>query len=201
MQVSEIRKLSGGRCLVTMEDGSSFPLYTKELADYHIEEEALLPAEEMQRILSELLPRRARMCAMHYLEKADRTEHQLRTKLMELYYPEQIVDQAVAYVRGYHYIDDVRYAIHYIEVRRDTRSMRMIEQELMRRGISREDFQKAAQQTEEPDELSQIRLWMEKKHFDPSSADQKEKERMYCFLMRRGYGSAVVSRAVRTELY
>ncbi len=194
--VDKVEELSGGRCLVSLEDGRSFPLYRKELEQFAIREgEALAPGYEAE-ILGELLPRRAKLCAMKYLQRMDRTEQQLRRKLSELSYPEEIAEQAVAYVKGYHYIDDVRYAVNYIEYKKENKSMRLLEQELYRKGVSQEDFQEALRQIETPDEEQQIRDWLEKKRYSGEQADRGETERMIRFLLRRGYQLSSIRRVM-----
>ncbi len=198
-QVCELRKLTGGRYLVVLEDDSFFPLYGKELEEFGIHEDGPLREEVLLKILQELLPKRAKLCAMHFLQSSDRTEHQLRRKLVSLFYPEGIVDEAVAYVKRFHYIDDVRYAVNYMEYRRDSKSMRQMEQELYQKGISRESFLEAAQQIDVPDEEEQIRKWLVKKNYSGTSADRKEKERMYRFLLRKGYGASRIQRVLSLE--
>lgn len=198
-QVCELRKLTGGRYLVVLEDDFFFPLYGKELEEFGIHEDGPLREEVLLKILQELLPKRAKLCAMHFLQSSDRTEHQLRRKLVSLFYPEEIVDEAVAYVKRYRYIDDVRYAVSYMEYRRDSKSMRQMEQELYQKGISRESFLEAAQQIDVPDEEEQIRKWLVKKNYSGTSADRKEKERMYRFLLRKGYGAARIQRVLSLE--
>lgn len=198
-QVYSLRKLSGGRCQVVLDDGTSFPLYVKETEQFGIREESFLEEAALRQIMGELLPKRAKMCAMHYLQKMDRTECQLRRKLEGLSYPEEIIDDAVSYVKGYHYIDDMRYALHYMDARKDSKSIRLMEQELAGKGISKEDIEKAAQQIEFPDEEGQIRYWLEKKHYRGGEADQKERERMYRFLLRKGYSAASIRNAILYE--
>ncbi len=41
-----------------------------------------------------------------------------------------------------------------------------------------------------------IRALLEKKGFRPESADRREKQRMYAFLMRKGFSGEQVRRAV-----
>lgn len=200
--VETLKKLSGGRYLVTLDCGMSFPLYRKELDLYQIEEGEELSDSDYDSIMSELLPKRAKLCAMHQLEKRDKTEYQLRQKLMELFYPQQLVDEAVAYVKKYHYIDDLRYAVSYLSYRREQKSIRQLEQELYQKGISKELVQEAFEQIDAPDEEQQIRNWLQKKHYDPAAADRKETNRIYGFLLRKGYSSAAVQKVMRTaDLY
>lgn len=198
-QINEIKKLSGGRYLVRLDEDISFPMYGKELEEYGIREEAVLQDMEYSRIMQELLPKRAKLCAMHLLEKKEWTEHQLRDKLHTLFYPEEIIDQAVAYVKAYHYIDDLRYAASYIEYRMEKKSIRQLEQELMQKGISREVVREAAEQIELPEEETQIRKWLEKKHYAEKSDDPRERERMYRFLLGKGYSISSVGRVLRSE--
>lgn len=195
--VERIEALSGGRCLVRLEDGRSFPLYKKELEQFGIcEGEALAPEREAE-IFGELLPRRAKLCAMNYLQRMDRTEYQLRRKLDELSYPEEIAGQAVAYVKSYHYIDDVRYAVNYIECRKESKSVRLMEQELYQKGVSQEDVQEAIRQVDAPDEEQQIRDWLEKKHYSGEQAERSETERMIRFLLRKGYQLSSIRRVIQ----
>lgn len=193
-QISRLDKLTSGRYLVTLEDGMSFPLYGKELAVFGIEAEGVLQENAYQEIMLHLLPDRAKRKAMYLLQEMDRTEHQLREKLKAGHYPEEIVEEAVEYVRSYHYIDDIRYAQSYMEYRKESRSVKCLEQELYRKGISREDFAAALEQIELPDEERQIRQWIEKKRFDVETADRKERERFMRFLLRKGYRMEAICR-------
>lgn len=186
-QVSRIEKLSSGRYQVVLEDGTSFPLYWKDLKAYQVEEGAVLADQNYQAIMQEVLPLQAKRRALHLLERMDRTEQQLRKKLEEGQYPEEVIDMTVSYLRNCHYLDDQRYAKTYLEYRKAGKSLRQMERELYQKGISREDFQCAARELEGVDEDAQIRCWMEKKRFVPEEADRKETERFVNFLMRRGY--------------
>ncbi len=194
--IEEIRKLSGGRCLIILEDGRRFPLYKKELEDLGLSAGEEISEETLLQIYSELLPKRARLRAMHLLEQMDRTEHQLREKLQQSFYPQEIIDDAVAYVKGYHYLDDLRYAECYLRNHAAGRSIRQMQQELCQKGIAKETIGQALAEEQEqedfPDEESQIRSLLSKKHYDPSAADPKERQRIYAYLARRGYSASAI---------
>ena len=51
---------------------------------------------------------------MNLLQGREYTTSQLRTKLQQGFYPPKIIEQAIDYVAGFHYIDDLRYAVDYI---------------------------------------------------------------------------------------
>lgn len=198
-QVEELKKLTGGRYLVSLDDGNSFPLYGKELDEFRIQEETVLVDSDYDKIMTEVLPKRAKLCAMHVLEKMDKTEYQLRQKLAALFYPDNIVEEAIAYVKKYRYVDDLRYAVSYMEYRRENKSIRQLQQELYQKGVSAETVQEALEQIETPDEEQQIACWLQKKHYNSGAADYKETQKMYNFLLRKGYPSSAIQRVMRTQ--
>lgn len=198
-QIEQIRKLTGGRYLVVLEDGICFPLYKKELDTYDLQAEGMLSDGVYQIIFKEVLPKRAKLRAMHLLQQQFRTEQQLRTKLKAAEYPAEVVEEAIAYVKQYHYIDDVRFAKSYIEYRKDSKSMRQLEQELYQKGISRDVFREAADQIEAPDETAQIQEILRKKGYQQGVTEQKDRERILRFLLRKGYDMASIQKAMRVE--
>lgn len=143
--------------------------------------------------------KRAKLRCMHLLERRDYTEKQLRDKLRmgKTPYTDEEIDGALEYVKSYHYVDDARYAEKYIECMSGRKSKRQIVQELYQKGVSRELVEHALEEAEEIPEEELILEWMRKKHFNLEEADIKEKQRMYGFLMRKGFGTDEISRVLR----
>lgn len=143
--------------------------------------------------------RRARHRALHILERSDRTEQELRAKL-ERNYRAEAVEDAISYVKQYHYLDDRRYAVNYLNSRGRVKSRRQVEQELLyKKGISKEILEEARTEAELQDEREQIRRWMEKKQIHPETADPNELRRFYLFLMRRGFRSEDILSELRVS--
>ena len=57
----------------------------------------------------------------------------------------------------------------------------------------------AFEETGEVSEEEQIAGWMKKRNFNPLEADLKEKQRMYAFLVRKGFRAENIQRAMKTE--
>lgn len=195
-QISSLESVSATRYLIHLEEGESFPLYKKEAERYGIREGAALEEEVYREIMEELLPKRVRERAMYLLLKMDRTEFQLRRKLKEGLYPEPLIDLALDYVKSHHYVDDLRYAVSYIDYRRDSQSRRQLACSLKEKGISAEDIEEAFRQTDLPDEEEQIRYWQRKKRYCPEEADPKEREKFYQFLLRKGFSLSGIRKAL-----
>ncbi len=199
--IEEIRKLSGGRYLVILKDGRRFPLYKKDIDDLRLREGTEISEETLSRIYGSLLPERGRLRAMHLLEQMDRTEYQLRQKLQQSSYPQEIIDDAIAYVKSYHYIDDLRYASCYLRDHAAGRSIRLMQQELYQKGVDKATVEQALEESREqedfPDEEDQIRSLLVKKHYDAAASDPKERQRIYAFLARRGYSASAIHRVMQ----
>ena len=118
----------------------------------------------------------------------DRTEAQLREKLLQAEFSPELVDDAVAYVKSYGYIDDERYVRNYIEYRRDQKSRRQLEQELQyRKGVPQELIQKVYEELEPADERPLIRRFLEKKGYLPGETDDKTRQKMIVAVLRKGF--------------
>lgn len=182
---------------VRLDGGEDLVLYKRELKIYGLEEGAELSDDDYNRILEETLIPRAKRRAMHLLEKQDRTQHNLEDKLRESDYPPVAVQAAVEYVASYHYIDDERYARSYVRMHQEGKSKRRIQQDLMQKGVDRDVIALALEEEYEISEAEMIRDLLRKKHYNPEEADAKERQKMYRFLMGRGFSTNDISKVLR----
>lgn len=203
MRVTGLEEISKSRSKVFIDQEFAFVLYKGELRLYHICEDQEMAQADYEEIMTNVLPRRAKLRAMNLLKSREYTTKKLRDKLREGGYPEEVIEQALDYVAGYHYTDDLRYAETYITDHEGTRSRRRIEQDLRDRGIDRDTLEKAWQQWEQKggiqDEEAMIRRLLEKRHYDPETADMREKQKTYGFLMRKGFSQEAIRRTLQTD--
>ncbi len=204
MIVTDIVELDKKRSKIYIDGEFAFVLYKGELRDYGIREGQELSDTNYQEIIDVVLPKRCKLRAMNLLQKKDYTEKQLRDKLSEGLYPTEIVDDAIHYVKAYHYLDDERYARDYITYHMPIRSRNRIIQDLTGKGISKDIFMPIVEELymeEDSDiELDQIRKLLAKKHYDPEQADFKEKQKIMAFLMRKGFQMADIKRGMDFEV-
>lgn len=200
MIITELTEMSASRVKVYIDEEFAFVLYKGELRKYGIKAGEPIAEELYNRLLSEVLSKRAKLRCMNLLKSRDYTREQLKGKLRTGGYPDSVAEEALAYVESFHYVDDLRYAQDFINCSSSHKSRRRIENDLQRRGISAEVILKAWESWEslgnEQDEQAQIAVLLEKKHFDRESADRKEVQRMYGFLSRKGFDSDKICRAL-----
>lgn len=132
--------------------------------------------------------RKTKLKALKLLERMDRTEAQLREKLLAAEFAPEDVEQAIAYVKDFGYLDDERYVRNYIEYRMNQKSRRQLEQELQfRKGVDPELIRKVYEELEPADEKTLIRRQLEKKHFCPDACDEKQRQKLIASLLRKGF--------------
>ncbi|MBQ7839885.1 MAG: regulatory protein RecX [Lachnospiraceae bacterium] len=198
MIVTGIEEMSRSRVRIYLDESFAFVLYKGELRLYGIKEGSELGEDVYEQLIEEVLTKRATLRSMNLLKSRPYTETQLRDKLIQGEYPLKCINAALAYVKSFHYVDDDRYAQDYIENQQGKKSRRMIEMDLIRKGISSDQIQNAFAAQEEmgntPDEEALARQWMKKKHFDPERADYPERRKMYAFLYRKGISGSTLRR-------
>ena len=197
MIVTEIEDCGSGKRKVYLDGQPAFVLYRGELSLCHIEKDQELPEAVYREIMDEILWKRIRMRCLYLLKSMDRTEYQLRTKLKQNLYPEGLIERVIRWLKDLHYLDDARYAENYIRTHGESLSAMQLKQKLTQRGVPREVLMQAMEEQEGPDEEVLIRKWVKKKKIDPGNCTPAEKQRLYAFLMRRGFSSSGVRRVLQ----
>ena len=205
MRVTQIVELSKSRSKVYIEQEFAFVLYKGELRLYHVREGEEITDNDYCTIMQEVLPKRAKLRALNLLQNREYTTYQLRNKLKQGFYPEAVIEEALEYVSSFHYTDDLRYAIDYITYNEDKKSRLRIEQDLQSKGIAREAIERAWDDWQEQggsqNEQAMIKELLRKKNYEPERADVKEQQKIYAFLMRKGFSSEQIRRAMNADIF
>ncbi|MBP5254355.1 MAG: regulatory protein RecX [Lachnospiraceae bacterium] len=130
--------------------------------------------------------RQAKKKALKLLEFSDRTERKLREKLEEAGFPAPAVDEAVEYVRSFHYLDDRRFAESYIRGHFGRKSRKEILEALKEKGVSTEDAEAAAE-TFEWDDAGTVRALFERKYGLKDPGDPKLYEKAFRYFAGKGF--------------
>ncbi len=196
MQVLSLTKLTKGRYKVWLDNGTDFVLYRGEVSQHDIEEGSFLSDSQYQAIVKDILIPRCKKRGLYLLQKQDRTEANLRSKLKEGGYPAFVIDEAIAYIASFGYIDDMRYAASYIRFYQSSKSKQRIKQDLMAKGVPVDFIEECLESEYEEDELDMVLKLLEKKHYDSETATYQDKARLYRFLAGRGFSSDTIKKAL-----
>lgn len=188
--VTSIEKSDRGRKVLCLDNKIELQLYAGEVRKYGLEMGSQVSEELYQEILHEILGKRATKRAMHLLERQEKTEYQLREKLRQNSYPQEAIEDAIEYVKRYHYVDDVRYAKTFVLYHQEKRSRLRLKTDLLRRGIKGDVIDAALEEVFTFDEREQMRELLTKRRFPQNVGDDGEFRKNYQFLMRRGFKSS-----------
>lgn len=200
MTVTKIEPVTKTKFRVYVEGQFAFVLYKGELSRYHIAEEQEITEELFFQIKHEVILKRAKLRALHLLNDMDRTESQLCTKLQQGGYTEDIIAAALAYVKSFGYIGDDGYARRYIASRQGQQSRKEIYAKLRQKGIPKAQIEDAMEECYEDDgELEAIRALVRKKRFEPETATDTERRKMYGYLARKGFSYEMIRQVTQVS--
>lgn len=199
MQILSVEPFRKKKILITFDNEQKLVLYLAEAKRYGLREGACLSEETYEALIEEVLIPRGRRRVLHLLEAMDRTETSLRQKLKESFFPEEVIEDAIAYGKKFHYIDDERYLRNYLSGQLKKKSIRQVEIELERKGIDRSRIQPAMEgiRTDSPEmETETACRLLEKKLKGATEETAIVKARQYLF--RKGFSYGVIEQAVRS---
>ena len=195
--VNNYEALGKGRYRVAFDNGVSCVLYRSEAAQLSIEAQCSLTDENYDYLINEIVGKRVKKRAMHILEQMDRTEHQLREKLAKGEYPQECIDSAIEYVKKYRYLDDERFASSYVRYHQEKLSRQQLSVKLSQKGVGRDIIAEALEMEYEADDGEKIRNLLSKRHFDPDNTDRQENNKIYQYILRRGFKSSDILKEMR----
>lgn len=200
MIVTKLEPVTKAKFKVYLNEQFAFVLYKSELSRYKIWEECEVTQELVDRIKEEVLIKRAKLRAMYLLNHRDRTEQELYNRLKQDLYTEEIIEIAMKYVASFGYIGDDGYARRFVSGKQGTKSKKEIMVMLQQKGISRDAAKNALDECyEEMTEIGAIQRLVEKKHFDKDSASDKEKKKMFDYLLRRGFSYEDIRQVIQVS--
>lgn len=188
MVVTKIEAVTKAKYKIYIEEQFAFVLYKGELSHYHIREGGEISSDTCRKIREEVLLKRAKLRALHLLNDMGRTESQLKTKLKQNGYPEDIAAEAMDYVKSFGYINDLNYAVSFIDSRKDRKSKRELQMQLRNKGVPEEVIEQAfGEAYEKEDPKKAIRKILLKRRYDPETATDAERQKTMAYLVRKGF--------------
>lgn len=196
MIVSKLEELTKGKVKVYIDGEYHFLLYRKDINTYKLQENEPVSEKVYEEIIQDTVLRRAKQKAMAILKYMDRTEQELKQKLKQADYTECIIESAMEYVKMFHYLDDERFAANYIRYKKNSKSKRQLQTELMQKGIRKEYIDKAFDE-EYVGEDSAIQKAITKKTLDIDSLTPEEKMKLASSLYRKGFKMDQIKKYIR----
>ena len=192
--VNEVTAYDRKRMKVTLDEGNvTFLLYKGEMRSSGITadaEDQEIDDAAYEKIMDEILLSRGKKRAVHYLEKGDRTEFQIRQKLKEGLYPEHVIQNVMDWLRKYKFADDDRYTENYVNQMAGRYSRREIEAKLYQKGIRGEKLKLILESVTDEDEYAACEKALLKKGADT------ERNKLTAYLAGKGFSFEMIESCI-----
>jgi len=177
----------------------TFALPMQDILYFKLKEGREVPEETVEYIQNSLIYIKAQDLALHYIGYKMRTVKEIRMKLSEKGFSEDVIERVIEFLEKYGYADDREYCRKYIREKlcMKPKSGYALKIELKQRGISSRIIDEVMAETEMDEEGDAFR-WLERKSRGSwPPADEKQKKKLYDFLLRKGYSYDVIGEAFR----
>ncbi len=201
MIVTRTETVTSAKYRVEVDGEFAFVLYKKELDRFGIRENEELSEETYHRIKKEVVLKRAKLRAMHLLGDMDRTRAGLREKLRQNMYPEDVIDEVIAYVDSFGYLNDDRYAENFVLSHKAQKSRKELFALLNAKGISPEQAGRAMEtcygEDEEKETICRI---LQRKKIDTQESSEQEMQKIYGYLARKGFRYETIRQVIQNNI-
>jgi len=188
MTVTKIEAVTRTRYKVFVDEQFAFVLYKGELSRYQVAEGKEITTDTYEEIRKDVITKRAKLRALHLLNSMGRTEMQLRKKLKDSDYTDDIVEEAIKYVKSFGYVNDTEYARSFILNRKDKKSRKELYMLLKQKGLSTEILDEVFEEFYDEDSSKEaICSILRKKNYNPDTADKVQTQKILGYLTRKGF--------------
>lgn len=199
MVITDIQEVNIGRstrkkaCKIYIDDNYAFLLKEQDLIHYQLSIGTEITLDFYETIIENTEYPMAKQKALNLIKHSDKTEQEIYYRLKEEYYPDEIIERVVGYLKSYNYLNDERYARNYIRYRKTTESKRAVELKLINKGINKQVLEKIISEEYESfdkdsdPEVQAIIKFISKKCIEPTSLSFEEKQKLINILYRKGF--------------
>jgi len=193
IEIREMIEINSKKVKIITDNEIAFVVYKGDLRKYGMKLHSFIEEDVFERFVKEVLCPRAKKRGMYMLSSREYTVKGLEQKLQNDGYPFFVIEEAIAYLTKYHYLDDERYAGAFIRTYAGGRSRNEIIRKLTEKGIHKELAQRIYAEQEELGDIagdkSVIKEILKKKSFSLADSTKEERIKMRNYLYRKGFSA------------
>lgn len=192
MQIIYTEALNKTKTKIGFDNGVECICYRSEIRKFDLTEDTEIGEEAYQELMKDYVGKRAKKKAMDLLIRSDKTEKELRDKLKRDGFPPFIIDQTIAYLHSYHYINEDNHLETYIRYHSKGKSRLFMKQELKKKGF---DSEKIGYYLDECyDEQEELRYVIGKRTANMLEISPQQREKLTMQLYRKGFSLSDIRR-------
>ena len=161
-------------------------LYKTEIYKYKLKVGSEINKELLNKILDNLKSRTNNKCEA-ILSRNNQTKKSLYDKLILKGYNPFFIDLSIQKMEEYGYINDYQFATDYFENNKNKKSLKIIKQTLLYKGIPNEILEDIIDEDFNQDDIVQSLINKKLKGRDWDALDYKEKSKIKSYIYSKGY--------------
>lgn len=198
MLVTEIEVGKGNKYRIFGDGNFLFSLYDKELKKYNLQLNAEVDDIVIDDIKESLIYKRAKERALFLLERKPLSIHIMKKKLQDNDYPIDVIEKVIAFLVGYHYLDDNEYVRLYVSFYSEKKSKKQLMFDLYRKGISKDILEKYFDENEYSEQKCFVRQF-QKYIKGKNLQDYATRQKVFRYFYGKGFSSSLIEAYIRKE--
>jgi regulatory protein len=203
MTITSIEKTKANKMVrVYIDNQYAFTIPYEEYIKNNICENEEIDQEKILNIRNNVLINSAKLKAVRYLTIKDRSEGEVRKKLLDSGFDSDVVKKTINELKSLGYLDDTRFTMRYLADRGRTKALskKALRMELKRKKIPDDIINMAFSEYEADDEEIALRA-ARKKYGKYDISDKKVQERIFRFLRHRGFSTEIILKVIKSMKY
>lgn len=196
----EIQKKRKDRINIFLEGEYAFSCHVDLVFEYKLDKGVQLSTEQVKAVVEADDFKMAYLYGMKIALTRSICVEGCRRKLTQLEFEPNAVSAAIERLLEHDYLNDLRYAQNYYEMKQNSQGRYRIQQDLMRQGVDKAIVvQVIRDMADESLELTEAMRLAKRKYGNLTQPiDMKTYNRIYGFLARKGYSSSVIRQIMQS---
>lgn len=198
MKVTKIeqQKNNKDRWSIFLDGEFAFGINGEEVLAFKLYTGKDINPEELKKMIIEKDYSKAKDIALNFLSYRARSEKELRNKLISKEYDEEIIDRVVDFLKKYEYINDEKFAKSYIRdrIRLKPVGRKKLFYDLRQKGIKSGIIDHVLDNMD-LNEVNNAEKLIKKKISNRDELDLKKKQKIYQFLLGKGFSYDTIRKA------
>lgn len=203
MTITRIEKQTNNqkRYSIYIDEKFAFGVSEEDLIYFKLKENSEITEQRYNYIMEYVIYTKAKDKAYKFLGYKARSEKEVRDKLIKENYPQEIIDRIIELFKHYNYINDENYTKAYINnrIKFKPRAKRMLKYELVQKGVDNDIIENIIDNSNIDETDIAINL-LQKKLKNKKDIEPKEKQRIYNYMLRRGFDYETINKAFKEVL-
>lgn len=190
------------RVSVFLDDEFAFGLYKDTVIAHQLRKGVLLSIEQQQALLLADSFHIAKSSALNYLARRMHSVQEIRRKLKQKEFPENVIEEVIVYLGERQYLDDAVFAKMFAESRFASKKYgsQRIKMELMKRGVAKNIVENALKKVFSKIDITETIQLQAEKQWEKLQREpdvRKRQQKLYAYLARRGFESDAIMATIR----